>query len=118
MGNGILGIGVSGLQAAQAGLWTTSHNISNAMTPGYNRQQTVQSTNISLSSGNGFLGQGVQVSTVQRVYSEFLVGQALQVQTQSSQLSSYYNEIRQIDNLLADTTAGLTPALHNFFNAV
>ena len=118
MGNGILGIGVSGLQAAQAGLWTTSHNISNATTPGYNRQQTVQSTNISLSSGNGFLGQGVQVSTVQRVYSEFLVGQALQVQTQSSQLSSYYNEIRQIDNLLADTTAGLTPALHNFFNAV
>jgi flagellar hook-associated protein 1 FlgK len=118
MGNNVLSIGVSGLQAAQTGLWTTSHNISNATTPGYNRQQAIQSTNTPLPASRGFIGQGVQVSTVQRIYNQFLFSQALQAQTQSSQLGSYYNEIKQIDNLLADTDSGLTPALHNFFNAV
>ncbi|MDT8363601.1 MAG: flagellar hook-associated protein FlgK [Nitrosomonas sp.] len=118
MGNSILNIGVSGLQTAQAQLLTTSHNISNASTPGYNRQQAIASTNIPDLRGNGFIGQGVQVSTVQRVFSQFLFTQALQTQTQSSQLDSYYNEIKQLDNLLADTSSGLTPALHAFFNAV
>lgn len=117
MGNSILNIGVSGLQAAQAALLTTSHNISNAHTPGYNRQQAIQSTNSPQPSGTGFLGQGVHISTVQRVYSQFLYSQGLQAQTQSSQLDSYYTQIKQIDNLLADTTSGLTPALHNFFKA-
>lgn len=118
MANSIMSVGVSGLQAAQVALLTTSHNISNATTPGYNRQQAIQSTNTPLAHGNGFIGRGVQVSTVQRIYSQYLVNQSLQAQTQSSQLDSHYNEIKQIDNLLADTTSGLTPVLHNFFNAV
>ena len=71
MGNGILGVSISGLNAAQANLQTATHNISNVNTPGYNRQEVIQSTNISLSSGSGFIGSGVRVSTVQRVYSEF-----------------------------------------------
>lgn len=118
MANSIMSVGVSGLQAAQVALLTTSHNISNATTPGYNRQQAIQSTNTPLAHGNGFIGRGVRVSTVQRIYSQYLVNQSLQAQTQSSQLDSHYNEIKQIDNLLADTTSGLTPVLHNFFNAV
>ncbi|MGG7054080.1 flagellar hook-associated protein FlgK [Nitrosomonas sp. ANs5] len=113
----IQNIGISGLRSAQSGLLTASHNISNANTPGYNRQQIVQNTNNPLPRSSGFVGQGVQVTTVQRIYSQFLTSQALQVQTQSSQLSSYYNEIKQIDNLLADTSSGLSPAMQNFFSA-
>ncbi|HNO75455.1 MAG TPA: flagellar hook-associated protein FlgK [Nitrosomonas mobilis] len=118
MGNSLANIGVSGLHTAQAQLLTTSHNISNASTPGYNRQQAIASTNIPDMRGNGFVGQGVQVSTVQRIFSQFLFTQSLQTQNQSSQLDSYYNEVKQLDNLLADTSSGLTPALHAFFNAV
>ncbi len=118
MGNGIFGIGLSGLNAAQASLMTTGHNISNASTPGYSRQQTVQTSNIPQLTGSGFIGQGVQVSTVKRVYSEFLASQVLQAQTQSSQLDSYYNQIKQLDNMLGDPSAGLSPALQSFFNGV
>lgn len=118
MGSSILNIGISGLQSAQAGLLTTSHNISNAATPGYNRQQVVLSTNTPQPRNNGFIGQGVQVSTVQRIYNQFLSTQALQTQAQSSQLNSYYSEIKQINNLLADSASGLSPVLQNFFNAV
>lgn len=118
MTNSIMNVGVSGLRAAQVALLTTSHNISNATTPGYSRQQAIQSASTPLANSSGFIGRGVQIATVQRVYNQYLVSQSLQAQGQSSQLDSYYNEIKQIDNLLADTTSGLSPVLHGFFNAV
>ncbi len=115
---GILDIGVSGLSSARANLQTTSHNISNVNTPGYSRQQVLQSTNLPLSAGAGFVGQGVHVSTVERVYSQFLVNQSLQAQTKSSQLDSHLTQITQVNNLLADSSAGLSPALQNFFGSL
>lgn len=118
MGNSIFGIGLSGLKAAQAGLLTAGQNISNAATPGYNRQQIVQSSNIPQLTGSGFIGQGVQVTTVKRIYSQFLASQTLQAQTQSSQLDSYYTQIRQLDNMLGDPNSGLSPALQSFFRGV
>lgn len=118
MGSSIYGIGVSALSAAQAGLVTTGHNISNVNTSGYHRQQIVQSTNIPQFTGIGFLGQGVHVDTVKRLYDEILDNQVMQAQTQSSQLESYYAQIKQIDNMLADPNAGLSPALQDFFNSV
>ena len=118
MGSGFLNIGVSGLNAANMGLLTTSHNISNASTPGYNRQQIVQTTNTPLFTGAGFIGQGTAVQTVKRVYDQFLSGQILSAQTGASEMDSYLAQIQQIDNLLADPDAGLSPALSAFFKGV
>ncbi len=111
-------IGISALTAAQTGLLTTEHNIANASTPGYNRQQIVQTANTPLLTGSGFMGQGVNVSTVTRLYNDFLNTQLLQQQAQSSQLSTYYTQIQQINNVIADPTAGISPSLQNFFSAV
>jgi flagellar hook-associated protein 1 FlgK len=118
MGSGIFDISLSGLNAAQAGLLTTGHNISNASTPGFNRQQIVQSSNIPQATGSGFIGQGVHVATVKRIYDQFLASQVLQAQTQSSQLDSYYTQIQQLDNMLGDPNSGLSPALQSFFQGV
>lgn len=118
MGNNIFGIGVSALNSAQAGLVTTGHNISNVNTPGFHRQQIVQSTNTPQFTGVGFMGQGVHVDTVKRMYSEMLDSQVLQAQAQSSQLDAYSAHITQLDNMLADPSAGLSPALQEFFNGV
>jgi len=114
----IYSIGVSALATAQAGLLTTEHNISNVNTPGFNRQQVVQSTNIAQYSGSGFFGQGTHVDTVKRIYDQMLNGQLMQAQTQSSQLESYSAQITQLDNMLADPNAGVSPALQDFFNGV
>ncbi|MBL8485786.1 MAG: flagellar hook-associated protein FlgK [Rhodocyclaceae bacterium] len=118
MGSGFLNIGVSGLNAANVGLLTTSHNISNASTPGYNRQQIVQTTNTPLFTGAGFIGQGTAVQTVKRIYDQFLTGQILSAQTGASEMDAYLAQIQQIDNLLADPDAGLSPALSAFFDGV
>lgn len=118
MSTGIIGIGVSGIAAAQMSLLATEHNVSNADTPGYTRQRTVQATNIAMNTGSGSIGQGVHVQTIERQYDKYLVGQVNSAQTKLSEIDANYGEIKQIDNLLADPSAGLTPALQSFFSGV
>ncbi len=114
----LLGVGVSGLLAFQRSLATTGHNISNVNTPGYSRQRVDLVSNIPQPSGDGFIGTGVQVSTVQRIYDNFLTGQVQSATSSSSQLQTYSSLAGQVDNLLADPTAGLNPSLQRFFDAV
>ena len=118
MGVGVFGIGISGMNAAQAGLITTGHNISNASTPGYSRQEVVQTANIAQTRGTGFLGQGVNVVTVRRLYSEALSGQLSLAQTQGGQFDAYNVQIKQLSNMFSDPSAGLAPVLSNFFSGV
>lgn len=68
--------GRRGLSAGQASLSTTGHNIANANTKGYSRQQVNTSSAASLevwtSQGAGQLGTGVSVDSVMRVRDRFL----------------------------------------------
>jgi len=118
MGTSILGISVSALNAAQVGLATTEHNIANANTPGFTRQTVDFAARQAQLTGAGFVGQGVDATSVTRAYSDFLARQVLQEQGMAGQLSTYYAQIQQIDNVVADPNAGLSPALQNFFSAV
>ncbi|WP_068636395.1 flagellar hook-associated protein FlgK [Thauera butanivorans] len=115
---GMLNIGMTGLNAAQAQLNTTSHNITNAGTKGYHRQTVGQSALQPLFTGAGFFGQGTQVSSVTRSYDRFLEGQILQADNRRSQYAAYGAQVGQINNLLADRTTGLSPAMENFFAGV
>jgi flagellar hook-associated protein 1 len=118
MGSNILSIGQSALNAAQVGLSTTGHNIANAATPGYSRQVVIQGAAIPQNMGFGFIGQGTEIADVKRIYSAFLGTQVLSAQTSKSQLDAYSTQIQQIDNLLADPSAGLSPALQDFFKGI
>jgi flagellar hook-associated protein 1 FlgK len=114
----IFGISVSALNAAQAGLATTSNNIANANTPGYSREQIIQTQMLPQNTGSGFMGQGVNVATVQRQYDQFLSAQVLAAQTQSSNLTTQLGLSQQVSNLLGDASGGLTPTLQDFFTSV
>jgi flagellar hook-associated protein 1 FlgK len=114
----LLSIGKTGLYAAQAGLATTGNNITNANVAGYSRQVVVQATAISMGGSNGFIGTGTQVAQVKRYSDDFLNAQVRTAQAASSGLDAYQQQVQQIDNLLADTTSGLSPALQDFFSAV
>ena len=118
MGTDSFGIGVSALNAAQIGLSVTQHNIANANTPGFNRQELQLLARPANLMGSGWLGQGADVGTVSRVYDQFLSDQVGRDQLQASHLDTYYTQIQQINNMVADPTAGLSPALQDFFGAV
>ena len=116
--SGLIGIGLSALRAAQTGLATTGHNIANVNTAGYSRQQTILTPSPALFSGNGYVGQGVTVSTVRRVYSDYLT-QSLRDSTASSAgAGSYASEISRVDGYLADSSSNLSSAQDSFFSAV
>lgn len=106
----IFSIGVSGLQTAQTVLATTSNNISNVYTPGYNRQLA--------HVGERFAGAGVEVVNVERQFNRFVNGQLNRSEGAAGALSSYYAQVSQIDTLLADREAGLAPLMSAFFSSL
>ncbi len=116
--NNIFAASLSGLNAAMYELNTTQHNIANANTPGYTRQQVVLGTPDAQATGSGFVGQGVNVVTVKRLYDQFLTTQVLQQQNQSSYLNTYLASMTQVDNLVSNTTSGVPNAMQSVFDAV
>jgi flagellar hook-associated protein 1 len=118
MASNILSIGTSALNAAQVGLSTTGHNIANASTPGYSRQVVVQAAAQAQNFGYGYIGQGTEIAAVTRVYNEILAKQAIDSQAVSAGINIYSSNLGNIENMLADSSAGLNPAMNDFFSSV
>lgn len=114
----LLSIGKSGLLAAQVGLSTTGNNITNANTAGYNRQVAIQGDTGTQYQGFGYVGTGTEIQAVRRYYDNFLATSLRGAEANQASLDAYSGQISQIDNLLADPTAGLSPALQDFFSGV
>ncbi|NND59485.1 MAG: flagellar hook-associated protein FlgK, partial [Gammaproteobacteria bacterium] len=112
-----LNTGVTGLLAFQRALATTSHNIANANTPGFSRQQAVLAARVGLGSAS-LTGQGTEIQTVRRVYDQYLVGQVHVNTAAYSRLESFHSLSTQVDNLLADGGNGVGVMLQEFFNSI
>ncbi|MCK7416447.1 flagellar hook-associated protein FlgK [Enterobacter cloacae] len=109
---------MSGLSAAQAALNTVSNNISSYNVAGYTRQTTVLGASNSTLTGGGWVGNGVYVSGVQREYDAFITNQLRAAQTQSSSLTTRYQQMSKIDDVLSDSTNSLSTTLQDFFKSL
>lgn len=114
----LLSTGISGLLASQLALNTTGHNISNVNTAGYSRQDVLFGTRQPERYGNGWIGSGVNVDGVRRLYDLFLTNQVRDATGAQSRLATYSSLASRVDNLLADPKAGLQPAMDGFFSAL
>ncbi len=92
-----LEIGRRGLQAQQRALDVTAHNVANANTPGYTRQEAVMAAadpipvpSLHMPSGAGQLGTGVEITAIRRLRDAFI---DLQIRNESRSLG--YWEARQ-----------------------
>jgi len=114
----ILNTAVSGLLSYQRALSTTSHNISNVNTEGYSRQSVdLEARNPSLLGGN-FVGNGVQIDTIQRAYDYFITNNVRESNSSFYRLDKFTELASDIDNLLADPEGGISPILQEFFTSV
>ncbi|MBB5018736.1 flagellar hook-associated protein 1 FlgK [Chitinivorax tropicus] len=118
MASGIFGVALTGLNAAQSGLLTTSHNVANAGTAGYNRQEIRQEASKPLFTGAGFFGRGVEVTNVVRAYSDFLQQSVLSAESAQGYLKGYEQQVNIIDGIVADPTVGLSPSIQDFFKGL
>ena len=114
----MLATGVSGLVAFQRALDTTSHNIANASTPGYSRQQVELAANTADPLGSGWVGTGVNTTTVRRLYDQALASQAQTASSGFQQLDTFSTYASKLDNLFADSSTGISATLQGFINAV
>jgi flagellar hook-associated protein 1 len=114
----LLNVGASGLAAAYAGLTTAGHNVANVNTPGFSRQQTVQTTMPGQFTGGGFVGRGVAVATVQRAFDQQLTNQVFDMSALSSESSTHATLMSRVDRLFAGDETGLNASMDRFFSSV
>ncbi len=114
----IFSTGASALYSAQLAIATTGHNIANANTTGYRRQEVVFGTQTPVQTGSGFIGQGATVETVRRVYSDFLERQVTQNEASAGYLDRYQQGMNQIDSILGDRSLGFSNTAQSFFSAL
>jgi flagellar hook-associated protein 1 len=117
MGN-FLSTSVTGLLAFQRAIDATSQNISNVSTPGYSRQRVDLAARPAQQFANGWVGNGVQVNTTERVYDEMLADQVRVSSSSFSSLDSYSTFMNRVNDMFSNTTTGLTPSLQKFANAM
>lgn len=106
---GSLYIGTSGLQTSQNALNTVGHNLTNADTTGYVRQQTMlgdrQYNTISIdatSIANKQLGLGVNYSQIRQVRDVFLDKTYREENGRLSMYSTFYNATSEVETLLGE----------------
>ncbi|MFG0634937.1 flagellar hook-associated protein FlgK [Pseudomonas sp. xss_2] len=114
----LINIGMSGLGAAQSGMYTLGNNIANADVESYSRQQNVQKTKGGQQTGQVFIGTGTTLADVRRVYNAYLENQLRTTTSLSSDATSYLNQITPLDTALSSADTGITAALQSFFSAM
>lgn len=114
----LLSTSVSGLLAFQRSLDTTSHNIANVNTVGYSRQTAELTTRQATQSGSGWVGNGVDVTTIKRSYDDFLANQTRTSSSSYQQANTFATQAERLSNLLGDSETGMTASLQEFINAV
>jgi flagellar hook-associated protein 1 FlgK len=114
----LLSTAVSALSAYSRGLETTSHNIANVATDGYSRQRVLYGTRQAQAHGNGWIGTGVNATSIERVYDQFL-GLQYRITTSAFGRQDVYAALAaRVSTLFADADAGFGASLQRFVNAV
>ena len=113
----ILNIGARAMTANYAALQTTGNNIANANTPGYSRQSVQLATSFSQSTGAGFFGKGVDVTTVTRAHSDFLTREAATTQSLAAADASRSAQMQQLEPVFGLGESGLGYSAQQAFNA-
>ncbi len=113
-----LNIGVKALQAQQRALDVTSHNIANANTEGYTRQDAVMATSTPIKEFAGYVGTGVEITEFRRIRDQFI---DLQLMTENKKLgewevkSDIMSKLEVIFN--EPSESGLGTVLDDYWNA-
>ena len=114
----LLNVGARALLANQIALQTTGNNIANANTVGYSRQTAVMSQVPGQFTGSGYIGKGVEVSTIERAHSDFLTRQATQAASVSSMDSTRAGQLASLEDIFTGGASGLGASVTDMLNSL
>lgn len=112
-----LSIGAQSLKAQQLAIQTTGHNLANAATPGFSRQRIDLVSAFPSFEGGVVLGQGVDVTSVQRVIDRFTEAELLSLHRQVG-YSRAENWVLDSVQEVFPLSGGVNGALSEFFGAL
>ena len=113
-----LHIGYSGLNAAQIGIDTTGHNISNAETEGYTRQRVVTSEAQPVSITPGQRGNGTQISEITRVFDTFVYNRYTTAAQNKDYSDTMKKNLEELSTYFPDiSNVGIKEDLKNYFDS-
>jgi len=123
MASTFLGLTISytGLQAAQASINTTAHNVSNVSTIGYSRQKVTLEADKALNTnpGYGTIGSGVVVTGIEQIRDSYYDVKFRNNQTNYGEYEVKENYMTQIEDYLNEFKLnGFTTEYNNFYTSI
>lgn len=106
-----IGIGLKSLLAAQAGLETIGHNLSNANTPGYSRQSLQVSSSTPLRLRGLLQGTGLQTDAISRTVDALLHGRITSQVSALERIGARLETVSSVESFLGGTGENGMPAL-------
>lgn len=115
--NPLLGIGASGLTAAQACISTTGNNIANVNTPGYSRQGVNLVDSLYIDGRPGQMGTGVTATDVFRSFDLFIEKQYNTKATTTVRYGTLWSNLKSVESMYNESnTPGINSGLARFFD--
>lgn len=112
-----LHIGYSGLNAAQVGIDTTGHNISNAETEGYTRQRVVTAAAYPVNIDPGMRGNGTQITEIARVFDKFVFDRYTTTAQNKEYSDTMKNTLQELSTYFPDIeNVGIKSDLQAYFD--
>lgn len=118
MAGSLMSIGTRAMLASTAALATTGHNIANATVDGYTRQRAELATATGQFTGGGFIGKGVDVTTVTRAHDAFLTREAAVAQSLSAMDAARAGQLDRLERVFATGEAGIGYAANQFLDSL
>ncbi|HKY91432.1 MAG TPA: flagellar basal body protein, partial [Nevskiaceae bacterium] len=112
----LLNIGISGLLAYRRALDTAGHNIANVGTDGYSRQRVEFVSRLGQGTGDGYIGAGVDSSTVRRITDSFIQSRITADTSAYGRAETLAGLSATLDGWLSDSTTGLAGPMASFFD--
>lgn len=114
----LLNIGTAATRTFQNAIAVTSQNIANIGTDGYNRQRADIVNNTPSNYGQGFMGSGSRVQTVERIYASYIQDQL----SSSNSLKSRYTEqlslSKNIEGVVASNNQGVQDFMQRLYDSM
>ncbi len=114
----LLGIGKSGLFASKESMATTSHNIANANTDGFSKQELRQETGITLREGDYVIGTGTNIASIKRNHDNLVEKKLNKALTQHNFNEERSTQLGQVEEIFNEINSdGMNKILNRFFNS-
>jgi len=114
----MLGIGSLASMAYKKAIEVTSHNVANVGVEGYHRQRAELVTNSPQINGNAFLGGGASVSTVSRIYADYMQNQLISSNATFERYDQQLKLSKHVEGIVASNDQGIQQFMQRFFDAM